>query len=131
MVPRDNAPIQVVSCVFFIGGIMSNIEQQLAELSQTTLEKLKESEQKYRNIFENVQDVFYQMDLTGKIIDISPSVQSFTGYERDQMLGQSLFDLLFTPVDKNKFMTRLLKFGTLTDFEFEMMSKKSVKKYRK
>lgn len=27
---------------FFIGGIMSNIEQQLAELSQTTLEKLKE-----------------------------------------------------------------------------------------
>ncbi len=41
MVPRDNAPIRVVSCVF-IGGIMSNIEQQLAELSQTTLEKLKE-----------------------------------------------------------------------------------------
>lgn len=94
-----------------------------------TLEKLKESEQKYRNIFENVQDVFYQMDLTGKIIDISPSVQSFTGYERDQMLGQSLFDLLFTPVDKNKFMTRLLKFGTLTDFEFEMMIQKNKKKY--
>ncbi|MEA4852173.1 MAG: PAS domain S-box protein [Paludibacter sp.] len=94
-----------------------------------TLEKLKESEQKYRNIFENVQDVFYQMDLTGKIIDISPSVQSFTGYERDQMLGQSLFDLLFTPVDKNKFMTRLLKFGTLTDFELELMIQKNIKKY--
>lgn len=94
-----------------------------------TLEKLKESEQKYRNIFENVQDVFYQMDLTGKIIDISPSVQSFTGYERDQMLGQSLFDLMFTPVDKDKFMTKLLKFGTLTDFEFELMIQKNIKKY--
>lgn len=27
---------------FFIGGIMSNIEQQLAELRQSTLDRLKE-----------------------------------------------------------------------------------------
>lgn len=94
-----------------------------------TLEKLKESERRYRNIFENVQDVFYQIDLSGKIIDISPSVQSFAGYERDQMLGQSLFDLLFFQVDKTVFMTKLMKFGALTDLEFEIIIQKNKKKH--
>jgi PAS domain-containing protein len=32
-------------------------------------------EGKYRRIFENVQDVFYQVDNEGKIIDISPSIE--------------------------------------------------------
>ncbi len=56
MVPRDNAPIQVVSCVFFIGGIMSNIEQQLAELSQTTLEKLKEIQHQGEQQLQDLRD---------------------------------------------------------------------------
>jgi PAS domain S-box-containing protein len=43
---------------------------------------LRESEGKYRRIFENVQDVFYQVDSRGNIIDISPSIERYSDYTR-------------------------------------------------
>ncbi|MEI9954721.1 MAG: hypothetical protein WDM90_00045 [Ferruginibacter sp.] len=39
-----------------------------------TEEILLESEGKYRSIFENVQDVFYQSSLEGTVLEISPSI---------------------------------------------------------
>ena len=35
---------------------------------------LKESEAKFRNIFENIQDVYYETALDGTILEISPSI---------------------------------------------------------
>ena len=37
------------------------------------------SENKYRTIFNNIQDVFYQTDLAGVILEISPSISKFFG----------------------------------------------------
>ncbi len=51
--------------------------------------KLEESEKKYREIFENVQDVFYQLDSAGRIIDISASIYRYTGYTREELIGEN------------------------------------------
>jgi PAS domain-containing protein len=45
-------------------------------------EALRQSEAKYRQIFENVQDIFFQTDANGIIIEVSPSVERY-GYTRE------------------------------------------------
>ena len=38
-------------------------------------EELKKSEEKYRSIFENVQDIYFETSMEGTILEISPSVE--------------------------------------------------------
>ena len=50
-------------------------------------ESLRLSEEKYRTIFENVQDVFYQTDLNGIIKVISPSIKHFSDFNVPDLSG--------------------------------------------
>ncbi len=45
------------------------------------------SEMKYRAFFENVQDVFYQTDVNGLITTISPSIERYSGYKPEELIG--------------------------------------------
>jgi len=51
------------------------LDEAKAKISRRQIEEsLHQSEEKYRTIFENVQDVFYQTDLAVIIKEISPSI---------------------------------------------------------
>ena len=81
---------------------------------------LRESEEKYRNIFENVQDVFYQVDLSGIILDISPSVKYFAEFNRDELIGMPVINL-YANSDKREIMiNELISKGELRDYEIEL-----------
>ncbi len=84
---------------------------------------LRESEVKYRKIFENVQDVFYQADLNGKIIEISPSIERYSGYSREELIGKYIKNLYKNPEDRDVLISYLNKLGEVTDFEIELISK--------
>ncbi|QKJ61615.1 MASE1 domain-containing protein [Flavobacterium sp. M31R6] len=51
-------------------------------------EALKKSEEKYRNIFENIQDVIFQIDPNGIFWSISPSIKDITGYTPEELIGK-------------------------------------------
>lgn len=51
-------------------------------------EALKKSEEKYRNIFENIQDVIIQTDPNGIFLNISPSIKDVTGYTPEELIGK-------------------------------------------
>ncbi len=84
---------------------------------------LRESEEKYRKIFENVQDVFYQTDLNGIIIEISPSIERYTGYSREELIGTKVTDLYKNPADREVLLSYLNKLNEVTDFEVEIVKK--------
>jgi len=84
---------------------------------------LYESEGKYRTLFENVQDVFYQTDLTGIILEISPSIKHFTDFNREDLVGTSVVDLYYNPDDRFTLLTAIMKTGELRDFEFRLKTK--------
>jgi PAS domain S-box-containing protein len=52
-------------------------------------DQLRQSEQKYRNLVEQVSDVIYSVDSDGVITYISPAVESFLGYQPMELIGQS------------------------------------------
>ncbi|MGY3055243.1 PAS domain S-box-containing protein [Pedobacter sp. UYEF25] len=78
------------------------------------------SEKKYRTIFENVQDVFYQTDKQGLVIEISPSIKKYSGYEREQIIGKPVADFYFYPQDRERIMESLLTNGSVIDFEVRL-----------
>jgi len=57
---------------------------------------IRESERKYRFITEKITDVVWIMDLSGKSLFVSQSVEKFSGYTVDEYLAQSISDR-FTP----------------------------------
>ena len=59
-------------------GVATNITKRKQEE-----EALRVSEEKYRTIFENVHDVFFQIDFNGIVQEISPSIKYFSEFERN------------------------------------------------
>jgi PAS domain S-box-containing protein len=90
---------------------------------------LKENEAKYRAIFENVQDVFYQIDMDGTVTEISPSVEYFSEFTRDEILGHSISDLYNDPKDRDVFLDELKREGELKDYELKLKTKSGVVKH--
>jgi two-component system NtrC family sensor kinase len=51
-------------------------------------DKLKESEEKYRTIFETANDILVLLDKFGKIIDINGKVTDIGGYKPEELIGK-------------------------------------------
>jgi PAS domain S-box-containing protein len=88
-----------------------------------TEEALRESENKYRKIFENVQDVFYQADNGGNIIDISPSIERYSGYTREELIGKPVGKIYFNPQDRITLLKAIGEKGEVVDYEVRLKSK--------
>ncbi len=88
-----------------------------------TVEALQESEQKYRAIFENVQDIYYRIDMNGTIVEASPAIKRHLGYERDEIIGKQADKLYPNPADREVLRNRLLADGEVTGFEVTLERK--------
>lgn len=52
---------------------------------------LRESEEQFRSLVENMPDVTWRADAEGILVYVSPNIRRICGYEPDELLGQSLF----------------------------------------
>ncbi len=86
-------------------------------------EALRESEEKYRTIFENVQDMFFQTDLDGKIIEISPSVKRYSKFSREELIGKSVDIIYNDPEDRKKLLKAIQNNGEVNDYELPLKDK--------
>jgi PAS domain S-box-containing protein len=82
-------------------------------------EALRESEAKYRHIFESIPDVFYRTDAEGIIIEISPSVEQF-GYTREQLVGTQVLDVYENPEERSALVKAIIEHGEVTDHEIRL-----------
>ncbi len=78
-----------------------NIDEKLLKLKTA---ELKQSEEKYRLIVENIPDVVWMSDRKGKIIFISPNVETFCGYTPEEFYerGSALWFGRIHPDDVNE-----------------------------
>ncbi|MBN1591969.1 MAG: PAS domain S-box protein [Candidatus Coatesbacteria bacterium] len=84
---------------------------------------LRASEKKYRSIFENIQDVYYEASLGGKLTELSPSVAQISKYSREELLGKSISELCVSLKDGMRLMKAILDEGIVTDYELMLLDK--------
>ncbi|MGI8958750.1 MAG: PAS domain S-box protein [Bryobacteraceae bacterium] len=86
--------VNMVSFVFEVEGVDARIATIQDETGRHMAEEaLRSSEERFRELFENANDVIFLHDLKGKIIAVNRAAEYLTGYSRTEVLGQN-FDQL-------------------------------------
>jgi PAS domain S-box-containing protein len=119
---RDQTKEELLKEVESLRKRMKELEDATSQRDRVETE-LREREVKYRKIFENLQDIFYQVDISGKIIDVSPSVLRNSGYTREELVGRPVVDLYANPADRVAFLRAVLADGEISDYEIPLRNK--------
>jgi len=69
-------------------------------------EKIKKSEETYRNLVESINDVIYEINYEGTIKYISPAIERVIGYKPEELVGKNIFNFFYEE-DKPALMKRL------------------------
>lgn len=78
------------------------------------------SEEKYREIFENIQDIYYRTDKDGIVTEISPSIEKYYNYKRGQIIGSPVTDFYYYQDDREVIVEVLKRDHAVTDFEVKL-----------
>ncbi len=88
-------------------------------------EALIKNEKKYRDIYENIQDVYYETDLKGNILEVSPSIKALSRgqYTREEVIGKNMNDFYSKPEERTELIQELLKHKRVSDYEITLKNK--------
>ena len=118
--PIENEKKEIIGATIISTNITSRIE---------TEETIKKSEEKYRNIFENIQDVFFQSDLDGCILGVSPSSKELLEYSMNELIGQSVSLVYYNFNERENLLIELKEKGIVKNAETILITKSGLKKH--
>ncbi|MBW1821122.1 MAG: PAS domain S-box protein [Deltaproteobacteria bacterium] len=108
-----------------ITGILSSGED-ITERKQAE-EALRKSEKKYRSIYENAVEGFFQSTPEGRFISVNPAFAEVLGYSSPEELISSISDIATQyyadPEDRDRYRQLLKKAGSVNKFEFKVQRK--------
>jgi diguanylate cyclase (GGDEF)-like protein/PAS domain S-box-containing protein len=85
---------------------------------------LTRSEQHFRSIIENLQDVYYRADIHGALLAMSPSVEDVFGYSPAEVLGTQMADYYVPPYSQDDLLDALEESGgALHNHEIKIYNK--------
>jgi PAS domain S-box-containing protein len=86
-------------------------------------EALRESEEKYRSIIENSQDMLYRTDLEGRFTMVSPAGARLVGYTSpEELIGHAVSEHYLDPEDRRNFLEALKKTGSVARYPVTLKS---------
>jgi len=137
--PLFRALIFMVSMVIMgilLAKLLNNISEQkvlVQDLSRTQNdlthikeeEALRESEDKYKSLIDNIPDIIFTIDLEGKITFVSKRNKEILGYENEETINMNIFD--FIPEEDHQRAIENLQKGMtgekIRHFQIPMMAK--------
>ncbi|MBP1717023.1 MAG: hypothetical protein H6Q43_461, partial [Deltaproteobacteria bacterium] len=81
----ESWPEETIGLLRMAGDIFTNALER-----QRTTQELQRSEEKYRNLVENINDVIFSLDAQGCITYISPVIEQVVLYRPQEMIGHLL-----------------------------------------
>ncbi|MBD0320494.1 MAG: PAS domain S-box protein, partial [Gemmatimonadetes bacterium] len=104
-----------------VHGVMAAFVEVGAE--RRTAQALRESEQRYRDLFEQSRDGIFITSFDGTVIDINEALLALTGYTREEFLRLNAVDTYADPADRDRFRAAVQEHGSVRDFEVRIRRK--------
>ena len=104
-------------------GVLTGVVEIVTDITdrRKAEEALRQSEQKYRELFENANDIIFILDFDGTILSCNAAASKTYGYEPEQMTGlniESLLDPDYLPVVRQLIRKRLNNMDVQNPQEF-------------
>jgi len=103
---------------------VAELEARISERKRAEA-ALRESEERYRELFENARDAIYVHDLDGRYISANRAAEKLSGYTRDEILGRHYTDFVareHISQVRNCLLSKLEREGETT-YEVEVIAK--------
>jgi PAS domain S-box-containing protein len=131
---RDNKALQYEHKSFALFVIILNgllVSRLLCYFNENRLlvtQKLNVSETKYKRLFENVQDVFFQLQPDGQITDISPSILKLSEYSPHELAKSNNKPSINIGINSSEVLNTVIDKGEILDYETELYTKSGIRK---
>jgi two-component system NtrC family sensor kinase len=99
-------------------GIIRDITER-----KIAAEKLRESEEKWRSLFESSMDVVYVTSADGNIIDVNEAGEKLFGYMKEDFLNINALNIYQDPNDREKYKEAMKSQGYVKDYEISFKRK--------
>jgi len=126
---KDKTKEQLINELVEMRQRITELEKSEADRKRAE-EALRESDEKYRRIFETSKDVLYLTSREGKFIDINQAGVDLFGYSKEELLNIDLAKHLYVNSDDRKrFQEMIEKDGFVKDYEVQFKKKDKTKIY--
>ena len=86
-------------------------------------ESLRQSEARYRALFEQIRDAIYISTPEGRLLDFNQATLDLFGYTREEFSTVMAPDLYAQPRERGEFLGKVNAAGAVTDYEIKMKRK--------
>ena len=83
-------------------------------------EALRQSEEKFRTLFEDSRDAVYITTTAGDFVDVNESFLALFGLTRDELAQKQASDLYARPDDRGSFQAEIEEHGAVRDYELRL-----------
>ena len=88
--------------------------------------QVRDSESRYRRIFENVQDVYYEMRTDGTLLELSPASAALFGVSREEMVGRRLASFCRNTSEFDALLAALHTYGRVSNRDLAIRDSRRV-----
>jgi len=113
------------SLIMIVVGLYFSYKRLENELDKSKMAEVQrlESEQKYRNLFEQSRDAIYISTRTGRFIDVNDAALNLLGYTKPELLAMDLQQLYARPEVRTQYVSEMDSRGFVRDFELDLNKK--------
>lgn len=117
LAPEPAAPLDAAaSHALHELALARKLEDKMLQLEAAN-RKLRESEEKYRRIYDSLQDVYIEASLDGVVLEMSPQIAMLSKgqYKREDLIGTSMNALYADPHDRDLILEAIKQRGRAID----------------
>ena len=113
-----------------VGGqvLFAALARDMTEHSRAA-EVLRESEERYRTLFEDTRDAIFISSADGKVIDCNRAALELFGFTEDQAIGSDISERYVDSTDRERFREEISRAGSVRDFEVKLRKRDGTEMY--